>query len=46
MLLIKVGRNKQTHEMAGLNVVTFLQTYKPSHIIAKRIIDILGTVLG
>ena len=37
-----LGRNKQIHEMAGLNVVTFsTNLYKPSHIIAKRIIDIL-----
>ena len=42
-----LGRNKQIHEMAGLNVVTFsTNLYKPSHIIAKRIIDILGAIVG
>ena len=33
--------------MAGLNVVTFsTNLYKPSHIVAKRIIDILGAIVG
>ena len=42
-----LGRNKQIHEMAGLNVVTFsTNLYKPSHIVAKRIIDILGAIVG
>ena len=42
-----LGRNKQIHEMAGLNVVTFSTNfYKPSHVIAKRILDICGAVVG
>lgn len=42
-----LGRNKQIHEMAGLNVVTFSTNfYKPSHVIAKRIIDICGAIVG
>ena len=42
-----LGRNKQIHEMAGLNVVTFSTNfYKPSHVIAKRILDICGAIVG
>ena len=42
-----LGRNKQIHEMAGLNVVTFSTNfYKPSHVIAKRAIDICGAIVG
>ena len=42
-----LGRNKQIHEMAGLNVVTFSTNfYKPIHVIAKRIIDICGAIVG
>ena len=42
-----LGRNKQIHEMAGLNVVTFsTKFYKPSHVIAKRILDICGAIIG
>ena len=42
-----LGRNKQIHEMAGLNVVTFSTNfYKPSHVIAKRVIDICGAIIG
>ena len=42
-----LGRNKQIHEMAGLNVVTFsTKFYKPSHVIAKRILDICGAIVG
>ena len=42
-----LGRDKQIHEMAGLNVVTFSTNfYKPSHIIAKRILDICGAIVG
>jgi len=42
-----LGRNKQIHEMAGLNVVTFSTNfYKPSHVIAKRVIDICGAIVG
>ena len=42
-----LGRNKQIHEMAGLNVVTFsTKFYKPSHVIAKRAIDICGAIVG
>ena len=42
-----LGRNKQIHEMAGLNVVTFSTNfYKPSHVITKRIIDICGAIVG
>ncbi|WP_194250003.1 sugar transferase, partial [Streptococcus pneumoniae] len=41
------ARNKQICEMAGLNVVTFSTTfYKTSHVIAKRIIDIVGSLVG
>ena len=42
-----LGRDKQIHEMAGLNVVTFSTNfYKPSHVIAKRILDICGAIVG
>ena len=42
-----LGRDKQIHEMAGLNVVTFSTNfYKLSHIIAKRILDICGAIVG
>ena len=42
-----MARNKQIREMAGLNVVTFSTTfYKTSHVIAKRIIDIVGALVG
>ena len=42
-----LGRNKQIHEMAGLNVVTFSTNfYKSSHVIAKRILDICGAIVG
>lgn len=42
-----LSRNKQIHEMAGLNVVTFSTNfYKPSHVITKRIIDICGAIVG
>ena len=42
-----LARNKQIREMAGLNVVTFSTTfYKTSHVIAKRIIDINGSLVG
>lgn len=42
-----LARNKQIREMAGLNVVTFSTTfYKTSHVIAKRIIDIMGALVG
>ncbi|HEW9270275.1 TPA: sugar transferase [Streptococcus pneumoniae] len=41
------ARNKQICEMAGLNVVTFSTTfYKTSHVIAKRVIDIVGSLVG
>ncbi|HGJ9503411.1 TPA: sugar transferase [Streptococcus pneumoniae] len=41
------ARNKQIREMAGLNVVTFSTTfYKTSHVIAKWIIDIVGSLVG
>ncbi|HEV0828531.1 TPA: sugar transferase [Streptococcus pneumoniae] len=41
------ARNKQICEMAGLNVVTFSTTfYKTSHVIAKRVIDIIGSLVG
>ena len=40
-------RNKRIHEVAGLNVVTFSTNfYKPIHVIAKRIIDICGAIVG
>ncbi|HGR7320223.1 TPA: sugar transferase, partial [Streptococcus pneumoniae] len=42
-----LARNKQIREMAGLNVVIFSTTfYKTSHVIAKRIIDIVGALVG
>ena len=42
-----LGRDKQIHEMAGLNVVTFSTNfYKQSHVIAKRILDICGAIVG
>jgi len=42
-----LGRDKQIHGMAGLNVVTFSTNfYNPSHIIAKRILDICGAIIG
>ena len=42
-----LGRDKQIHEMAGLNVVTFSTNfYKLSHVIAKRILDICGAIVG
>ncbi|EHE54049.1 bacterial sugar transferase family protein [Streptococcus pneumoniae Netherlands15B-37] len=42
-----LGRNKQIHEMVGLNVVTFSTNfYKTSHVISKRILDICGATIG
>ena len=42
-----LARNKEIREMAGLNVVTFsTKFYKPSHVVAKRIIDICGSIVG
>ncbi|HEU2376926.1 TPA: sugar transferase [Streptococcus pneumoniae] len=42
-----LGRNKQIHEMVGLNVVTFSTNfYKTSHVISKRILDIFGATIG
>lgn len=42
-----LGSDKKIREMAGLNVVTFsTKFYKPSHVIAKRIIDICGSIVG
>ena len=42
-----LDRDKQIHGMAGLNVVTFSTNfYNPSHIIAKRILDICGAIVG
>ena len=42
-----LGRNKQIHEMGGLNVVTFSTNfYKASHVIAKRVIDVIGSLVG
>lgn len=42
-----LAHNKQICEMAGLNVVTFSTTfYKTSHVIAKRVIDIIGSLVG
>ena len=42
-----LGRDKQIHGMAGLNVVTFSTNfYKSSHVIAKRILDICGAIVG
>ena len=37
--------NKRIREVAGLNVVTFSTNfYKPSHVTAKRVIDICGSL--
>lgn len=42
-----LGRNKQIHEIVGLNVVTFSTNfYKTSHVISKRILDICGATIG
>lgn len=42
-----LGSDKKIREMAGLNVVTFsTKFYKPSHVVAKRIIDICGAIVG
>ena len=42
-----LGRNKQIHEMAGLNVVTFSTNfYKLSHVVAKRVLDVCGALVG
>ncbi|WP_079120306.1 sugar transferase [Streptococcus pneumoniae] len=42
-----MGRNKQIHEIVGLNVVTFSTNfYKTSHVISKRILDICGATIG
>lgn len=42
-----LGRNKRIREIGGLNVVTFSTNfYKPSHIVAKRILDICGAIVG
>ena len=39
--------DKQIREMAGLSVVIFsTKFYKTSHVIAKRIIDIIGSIFG
>lgn len=39
--------NKRIREVAGLNVVTFSTNfYKPSHVTAKRVIDICGSLVG
>ena len=42
-----LGSDKKIREMAGLNVVSFsTKFYKPSHVVAKRIIDICGSIVG
>ena len=42
-----LGSDKKIREMAGLNVVTFsTKFYKTSHVVAKRIIDIVGPIVG
>ncbi len=42
-----LGSDKKIREMAGLNVVTFsTKFYKPSHVVAKRIVDICGAIVG
>lgn len=42
-----LGSDKKIREMAGLNVVTFsTKFYKTSHVAAKRIIDIFGSIVG
>lgn len=42
-----LGSDKKIREMAGLNVVTFsTKFYKTSHVVAKRIIDIVGSIVG
>ena len=39
--------NKRIREVAGLNVITFSTNfYKPSHVTAKRVIDICGSLVG
>ena len=42
-----LGHDKKIRSMAGLNVITFSTNfYKSSHVIAKRIIDIVGSIFG
>lgn len=42
-----LGRDKKIRGMAGLNVITFSTNfYKNSHVIAKRVIDIIGSIFG
>ena len=42
-----LGRDKKIRGMAGLNVITFsTKFYKNSHVIAKRVIDIIGSIFG
>lgn len=42
-----LGSDKKIREMAGLNVITFsTKFYKTSHVIAKRFIDIVGSIVG
>ena len=42
-----LGSDKKIRGMAGLNVITFsTKFYKTSHVIAKRFIDIIGSIVG
>lgn len=42
-----LGSDKKIRGMAGLNVITFsTKFYKTSHVIAKRFIDIIGSIIG
>ena len=42
-----LGRNKQIHEMVGLNVVTFSTNfYKTSHVISREFSIICGATIG
>ena len=42
-----LGSDKKIREMAGLNVITFsTKFYKLSHVIAKRLMDIIGSIIG
>lgn len=42
-----LGRDKKIRGMAGLNVITFsTKFYKNSHVIAKRVIDIIGSIFA
>lgn len=42
-----LGSDKKIRGMAGLNVITFsTKFYKTSHVIAKRFIDIVGSIVG